>query len=124
MRRASSIRTVTRLLFAAAFALTAVVGSIRGQADAQQANAHSVLLLGGRSTMGSAELTSGDFYDASTQTFTAAPGVAPNRLRYSATRLNDGRILIAGGFDREGPSKQASLLDPVGKSLKAAPDMM
>ena len=124
MRRASSIKTIARLLFAAAFALIAVVGSFRGVADAQQANAHSVLLIGGRGTMGSAELTSGDFYDASAQSFSAAAGVAPNRLRYSATRLNDGRILIAGGFDPQGPSKQASLLDPAAKSLKAAPDMM
>lgn len=74
--------------------------------------------------MGPAELSSGDYFDAATQRFSAVPGIAPDRRRYSATLLNDGRILIVGGFDPQGPSKQAFILERAGKSLTNAPDML
>jgi hypothetical protein len=119
--------TRSSLLFRVAVLLIlfSPLAATNGAIDAAESGpaAHSVLLLGGRGTMGSEKLTSGDLYDASTQTFTAIPNIAPNRLRYSAIRLDDARILFLGGFDRQGQSKEALFLDPAGKSLKRAPYM-
>ena len=75
------------------FSLLAATNSVIDAAESGSA-AHSVLLLGGRSTMGSAELTSGDFYDASTQTLTAAPTSLPIGSATPRPLLDDGRILI------------------------------
>ena len=117
-------RCVARVTCVAAFALTAAVSGIGALARADQVGGHSVLLLGGRGTLSASELTSGDYFDTATQSFTAVAGIAPDRRRYSATLLNDGRILIVGGFDPQGPSKQALILDRPGESLTSAPDTM
>jgi hypothetical protein len=77
-----------RVLLAAAFALTAVVSVCRA-ANAQAAHAHSVLLLGGRGTMGSAELTSAELFDPATGTFT------PCKNKLSGPRMEHLAVSLA-----------------------------
>src|SRR5262249_25599745 len=44
-------------------------------------------------------LASADFYDPVTNAFTTGPSMTRPRIEHSATRLQDGRVLIAGGWE-------------------------
>jgi len=101
--------------------LTAIHSTAYGQ-DSAAAAPQSVLLLGGRGNLGSGSLTSGDFFDESAQTFSVVQGLAPQRVGYSATLLNDGKILVVGGLDPQCPSKKTLLFDRNGSNVKAGPD--
>jgi hypothetical protein len=68
-----------------------------------------VLLVGGLGGEATAET-----YDPRTGAFTALPAPTSPRVGHSATRLRDGRVLLAGGWTGEGGARLASaeLFDP------------
>ena len=63
-----------------------------------------VLLVGGKSA---------DIYDPATQTFTATVNAPTNRTNQAAVNLNDGTVLITGGYVGKLASNDAWIYDPV-----------
>lgn len=65
---------------------------------------HSATLVGGRvlaaggRTANNVSLSATEFYDPSSGTWSAGPNMAQDRFRHTATVLQDGRILITGGY--------------------------
>ena len=61
-------------------------------------NNGKVLLAGGTSTVSEAAISTAELYDPATDTFTATTGnMTAARASHTATRLNDGTVLVAGG---------------------------
>src|SRR5260370_25731553 len=105
----SAVHRAARL--AAIFLVLAIaLAAFLSSANAADAS-RSVLLLGGCGNLGSGSLASGDFFDASAQSFSLVQGLAPQRVGYSATLLNNGKILVVGGLEPQGPSKKTLLFD-------------
>jgi hypothetical protein len=74
-----------------------------------------VLLTGGYSIefLASTATNSAELYDLSRGTFAATGTMAAARYGHTATRLPDGRVLIAGGYDTKGYSlNSAEIYDP------------
>jgi hypothetical protein len=70
-----------------------------------------VLIAGGHSSDGA--LASAELYDPVSGTFTPAGSLNAARLSHTATLLNDGTVLIAGGYDQSGsPTASAELYNP------------
>lgn len=76
-----------------------------------------VLIAGGINNL--AFLSDGEIYDPNGQTFTSIAGkgwLQTKRMRHTATLLQDGRVLIAGGvvgaLDGRGALSSAELFDP------------
>jgi hypothetical protein len=86
-----------------------------------------VLMAGGidQETSGSAVLASAELYDPATGRFSPTGSMAEPRLNHTATRLPDGRVLIAGGIgsgDTPDEIKAAELYDPAtGKFSETGP---
>ncbi|MGZ3416843.1 MAG: Kelch repeat-containing protein [Polyangiales bacterium] len=65
-----------------------------------------------------------EVYDEKTDAFTKGPPMSMPRLGHTATRLADGRVLVAGGGTSPGnASKDAEIYDPVAKKWTAVPSM-
>lgn len=74
-----------------------------------------ILLLGGEP----GDVLTGSVYSPETDTWTPIADLGPNRSAFSATILDDTRILIAGGLSSATPLDSLLILDPV--TFAAAP---
>ena len=87
-----------------AFSSTGAMTTARGQHSATRLNSGNVLIAGGYYLQGpaadsswtSVPLSSAELFDG-TSTFTATGSMAAERYTYTATLLNSGQVLIAGG---------------------------
>jgi N-acetylneuraminic acid mutarotase len=66
--------------------------------------------------------SSPELYDPSTNTWSSA-GQATGRWEHTATLLNNGKVLIAGGFDYYNPLASAELYDPGTNTWSSAASM-
>lgn len=121
MPSSSSARCIAIAAIVLAALFTGHVLNVRAAGPAKSRQ-YSVLLLGGRGNLGHDGLTNGDFFDASMQSFTLVQGLAPNRVGFSATRLNDGRILVIGGLNEKGPSSKTLIFGSDGANPAPGPD--
>jgi hypothetical protein len=88
--------------------LTAQMTTTRSQQQAILLQDGTVLLIAGDAQGQTAEI-----YDPIAQTFTATGSMVEKRSFFTATLLNNGKVLVAGGYWGYGPSLQtAELYDP------------
>ena len=80
-----------------------------------------VLIAGGYNSNSAtnSEMASAELYDPSTQTFYPIATMNSARSKHTATLLNDGRVLIVGGWLLGSPLNTAELYDPVDGSFKS-----
>jgi len=114
-----------------------VVGTRGNVLDSRQGHSATllqdgrVLVIGGdeRDALGNLQsLDSTEFYDPQTQTFTPGPTLTQKRSTHTATLLQDGRVLVTGGYPVYGPgvaSATAEVWDPTTNAFTAvsAPGM-
>lgn len=62
-------------------------------------------------------------FDPENGTFTALPGTVRIRGGHTATRLRDGRVLIAGGSNASGMVKESEIYDPLSNTLTRTGDL-
>jgi WD40 repeat protein len=87
-----------------------------------------ILILGGVSGANVTETNTVEIYDPGTNQFSnVTPGMIYARAFHTATLLDDGRVLIAGGTVPTGngtfSSKKAEIYDPTSNGFTALPDM-
>ncbi len=88
-----------------------------------------VLIVGGENVQASSDrtLASAELYDPATGTFSATGAMAAAREYETATRLADGRVLVAGGsqptMSGSGTLSSAELYDPVSGAFSPAGSM-
>jgi hypothetical protein len=85
-----------------------------------------VLILGGEYGGGRTGgfVSSAEIYDPATGLFSGAGSMAGGYLAHTATRLPDGRVLIAGGMDLKGTTDKAWLFDPATGTFSPTGSMM
>ena len=96
----------------------------RSWAAAVTLNDGRVLLAGGlrQGVSPSADSSVSELYDPALGTWTKTPPLAVARLRHTLTKLNDGRVLLVGGFGANVYPAEPELYDPAqNKWLAAAP---
>ncbi len=85
-----------------------------------------VLVAGGRDGAGDA-LAVAELFTSAANTFTATTGsMAFARYKFGAAQLDNGKVLVAGGFTDAGesiPTQTAELFDPATKTFSRASDM-
>ena len=67
-----------------------------------------VLLVGGKNA---------DIYDPATQTFTATINAPSKRSSHAAVKLNDGTVLVSGGYVGKLASRDAWIYDPISQTF-------
>lgn len=74
----------------------------------------TILVTGGFGDLSGTALASAEILDTNTDDFTATPNMSTARSGQTATVLNDGTVLIAGGVDGTGAaSNSAEIFDPI-----------
>ncbi len=79
-----------------------------------------VLIAGGRPSDASAPIQSfatAELYDPKTGKFTATGEMTANHYWHTATLLQDGRVLIAGGIGQHGYKSLSDLYDPIARTF-------
>jgi len=91
-------------------------GSMTSPRDAHSAtllNNGKVLIAGGENAFGGfASVASAELYDPATGTFTATGSMTTARNLQTGTLLNNGKVIIAGGYTGAGVTASAELYDP------------
>jgi Kelch motif/Galactose oxidase, central domain len=86
----------------------------------------SVLVAGGCTLDGcemSREGATAELYDSRSRSFSTTGPMTTERVSHTATLLSDGRVLVAGGWDRDGVLKSAELYDPATGAFSPTEDM-
>ena len=86
----------------------------------------SVLMAGGCTLNGcemSTESATAELFDPRSRSFGATGSMTTERVSQTATLLSDGRVLVAGGWDRDGVLKSAELYDPATGTFSPTEDM-
>jgi uncharacterized protein YjbI with pentapeptide repeats len=96
------------------FLLTGSMSTPRGLHSATLLSNGKVLIAGGCTTCSgtAVETSSAELYDPATGVFTPAGNMTDARAQHTATMLNTGKVLIAGGADNSGVVTTAELFDP------------
>ena len=71
--------------------------------------------------------TTNEFFDPTTGTYSAAPGLSVPRLQHTATALPDGRIAFVGGstnWNSWTPTSAVEVYDPVADTFTATFDLL
>jgi hypothetical protein len=115
----SAVLSSAELYNPAAGTFAPTTGSLNTARSAHTAtllNNSTVLIAGGVSSFGSGNfLASAELYDPATQAFTTTASLNAARATQTATLLNDGLVLIAGGLgigNLSGPFASAELYEP------------
>ncbi|MGA2409796.1 MAG: kelch repeat-containing protein [Candidatus Binataceae bacterium] len=74
------------------------------------ASSSSVLIAGGYDSNTSAVTGTAELYDFDTRQFSSTGSMTAPRVFHTATRLNDGRVLIAGGASNNDPVREGGVL--------------
>lgn len=110
-------------LYAPATGKWSTTGSMTGPRFRQTATLLTdgrVLVAGGaRNTTSRGYLSSAELYDPATKAWSATGGAGEARYLATATRLPDGRVLVAGGRGGPGYLSSAELYDPTAGSWSA-----
>ena len=85
------------------------------------------VLIAGGCTLDGCELgedsATTELYDPATGAFTGAGSMTTERVSHTATPLPDGRVLIAGGWDRNGVLASTEVYDPATDTFAPGPTM-
>lgn len=99
------------------FTFTGSLNTARTSHSSTLLNNGKVLIAGGWNSNGNyitSDAASGELYDPTTGTFVSTGSLTTARDTHTATLLNDGTVLIAGGFDSNAnPLSSAEIYDPV-----------
>jgi hypothetical protein len=99
------------------FTFTGSLNTARTSHSSTLLNNGKVLIAGGWNSNGNyitSDAGSGELYDPTTGTFVSTGSLNTARDTHTATLLNDGTVLIAGGFDSNAnPLSSAEIYDPV-----------
>jgi hypothetical protein len=83
-----------------------------------------VLIAGGSDAGPSPDpLNVAEIYDPTTSSYTAVLTMTDYRSQHTATLLNDGTVLLTGGFDQNGVTNSAEIYDPSTQSFTAVGNM-
>jgi hypothetical protein len=111
------------------FIFTGSLNTARYFQTATLLNNGVVLIVGGAQdiTVGQritiSPLASAELYDPVTGTFTATGSLNTARYDHTATLLNNGKVLVAGGFGAAGALASAEVYDPVTGTFTATGDL-
>ena len=98
------------------FTFTGSLNTARTSHSSTLLNNGKVLIAGGWNSNGdyiTSDAASGELYDPTTGTFVSTGSLTTARDTHTATLLNDGTVLIAGGFDSNAnPLSSAEIYDP------------
>jgi hypothetical protein len=122
----ASLTTFASNVFAqgGTFLPTGSLNTARSYQTATRLNNGKVLIAGGASdSNGNFALTSAELYDPTTGTFTATGSMNTARLLHTATLLNNGKVLVAGGDSSSQPLASAELYDPTTGTFTAIGSM-
>lgn len=102
----------------------APMGVARAGHQATRLQDGTVLFTGGCAAEGCAAVQhSAEVYDPQRGRYAAVAGMREPRVSHTATRLPDGRVLVAGGWTGSATTRSAELYDPATRQFQAAPGL-